>query len=156
MARKAGTISVDLEMKMAAFIKNTEKATAVLNSNVAQTKRSLNSIQQTAGLVQGAIAAWAGSQAVGAIKQVVDEFAEAQKSVVALNGALAATGRFSEETSQKIQDMAASMQQMTTADADELLQASATFAQFAKQLSGNEIANAQQAIIGLATVMKRP
>jgi hypothetical protein len=149
-----GKLSVDLELSTAAFQANIQKATATLNSNVAQMKRSMDVIQGTAGLVQGAIAAWAGSAVIGAIKQTINAYSDAEQSVVQLNSALASTGRASEAAITAIQDAASAISKVTTFDDDDLVAADATLAQFAKRLTGPELAAGEKAIAGLATVMK--
>lgn len=159
-AGNVGVLRVDLELLTAAFEAPLKKATAALNSNVAQMKRSLNTIQKSmdsvtraAGLVQGAVAAWAGSQVVGAIMQTVKAYGEAEKSVVSLNAVLQATGRFSESASDGIQKSAQALSRLTTFDDDDIVAATATFGQFAKKLTGPELAQGQKAIVGLAAVM---
>jgi hypothetical protein len=147
-----GTLSVDLEVRTAAFQANIQKATATLNSNVAQMKRGMDTLQGAANLVKGAVAAWAGSAALGAIRQTIDAYSDAEASVVQLTTALESTGRASESAVAAIQGAASAISKATVFDDDDLVAADATLAQFAKNLSGPELAAGEKAIAGLATV----
>ncbi len=152
---KTGTLTVDLEMRTAAFEAAIKKSTATLNSNVASMKRSMDSLTSTANLIQGAIAGWAGSQAVGAVVHLVQAFGEAQQAGLQLNGVLESTGRYSDAAAEAINNNATALSRLTTFDDDPIVAATATFGQFAKKLSGPELAEAEKAIIGLSSAMKQ-
>lgn len=86
-------------------------------------------------------------------KDLVGAFAEQEGAIVRLNAALRVTGRFTEEGSRRIQAMAAEMQRLTTVSDEASLAAAATVASFARELTPDQLAQVQQAAIGLAQVL---
>jgi len=86
-------------------------------------------------------------------RDLVGAFAAQENAVVKLNAALRVTGRYTEEGSARIQRMAQEMQRLTTVSDEAALAASATVASFAKELTTDQIAEMQQAAIGLAQVL---
>lgn len=159
---KAGIIEIDLAANTARFQSDMSKATRALNSNVSQMNKSLRSLQSAfksvQGMVGGTVAAMAAFAATNSIvnfgKDAVKAFNEAEDSAKRLSTALQTSGRLSAQAMKIIQDSAASIQRTTTQEDDAVTAATATFANFAKTLNAPELAQAQKAIVGLATVMK--
>src|SRR5216117_507314 len=85
------------------------------------------------------------------VGQIVKAFADQEAAIIRLNTALRVTGRYSEAGTKKIQDMATEMQRLTTVSDEAALGVSATLAQLATGLTTDQLAEAQKAVIGLAS-----
>jgi len=80
----------------------------------------------------------------------VKAFGIQEEAVVTLNAALKATGKYTEEASQKIQRVASELQEVTRHGDEALLAAVSAIAQLAKGLDVDQLADAQKIIIGIA------
>lgn len=162
MGSNVGTVSIDFIANMAGFVANIDKGTRAVNSSVAQMNKSLYSLQagfkSVQGMVGGTVAAMAafaaGNSIVNFGKDAVKAFNEAEQSASRLSAALMSTGRLSDQATQKIVNNATAISRATTVEDDALIEATASFANFAKKLNSSELASAQKAIVGLSTVMK--
>jgi hypothetical protein len=84
--------------------------------------RSMDGTSKTAGKLKDAFKAMAGPVALGAViagviklgKEAEDAFQAQEKAVVGVNAALKATGQFTEEAAQDMQDYASALQEITT------------------------------------------
>lgn len=156
MAR-IGSIFLDLKLESASLKTELEKTRKHLGKNVGQMNASMNTLSKAANAVRFAFAAVGvaitaaiGSEIVSKVIETIHAYAEAEKQVTALNSALQATGRFSEEGSAKIKASAEALQKLTVFDDDSIVGATATLAKFSKSLNTEELAKAQTAIIGLS------
>lgn len=73
-----------------------------------------NSFDQLKTAAVAAVGAFAGAQAIGAIKTFVSAANEQEDAVNSLNNSLRTAGSFSEEASQQFQDFASNLQQVST------------------------------------------
>jgi hypothetical protein len=84
--------------------------------------RSIDSTSKTASKLKNSLKSLAGPVAIGAViagaiklgKEVEDAFQVQEKAVAGVNAALKATGQFTSEAAQDIQDFASSLQEVTT------------------------------------------
>ena len=157
MSGFGGEINIKLGMDMAEFVKNIDKATRKTADAVSSMDKSFKSLQGAVNGLIGVGAALAGAFSVGEIvrfgSEAVRAFGEAEAAASRLNSALEGSGRLTQANQQAIIDSAQRLSQITSAEDDAIIEATAKLANFAKQLSGPELAQAQQAIIGLSTVM---
>lgn len=100
--------------------------------------------------LRGAAVAFTGVVAGRMVRGILDSFGAQEKAVIALNQALANSGKFSEEASRRIQAAAVEIQKLTTAGDEAITQATATVGELAKRLSVDELIQAQTAIVGIA------
>lgn len=110
----------------------------------------LRSLKDSIFSLRTAIAGWVAFVSTRVVGQIVAAFAEQEKAVIRLNTALRVTGRYTEEGTEKIQAMAAEMQNLTTVTDEAALGISATLAQLATGLTTDQLAEAQKAVIGLS------
>lgn len=95
---KIGSLLIDLGLQIASFEKNANKATTVLNSNVAQMKRSISSLEKSfqtitagAGALVGGFLALKAAQGAGALIKMADDASVLQARI---QNATKATGDY--------------------------------------------------------------
>jgi archaellum component FlaC len=161
---KIGRLNVQLGVDLEKFRSDMGSAFKVLNSNTAQMKRSLQGLQASFKVASAGVAvmgaaiaatgiAIAGSKLVEYGKESVKAFNEAEAAASRLRSSLVTTGRMSQATYDAVVTGAQRLAIATLAEDDAIISATAKFANFAKTLTGSELADAERAIIGLSTVM---
>src|SRR5258706_10476833 len=89
----------------------------------------LRSFKDSIFSLQTAVAGFVAFVTTRVVGQVIKAFADQEQAIIRLNTALRVTGRYTEDGSKKIQDMATEMQRLTTVSDEAALGVSATLAQ---------------------------
>lgn len=93
--------------------------------------------------------AFGGAVAAG-VGKLVEMFASEEEAIVKLNAALRISGLYSVEATTVIQQMAQKMQDQTTTSRDQAIEISSRFAALARNLTADQLAEAQRMVIGFA------
>src|SRR5207245_8485808 len=94
-------------------------------------------------------ALFGGAIAVG-VEKLVGMYAAEEQAVIKLNAALRLSGQYSVEATTAIQQMAQKMQDQTTTTRDQAIEISGRFAALARNLTADQLAEAQKMVIGYA------
>lgn len=157
MGRTVAVLDAELGLKTAKFNNNLAKSTKNMNTATAKMKTSMAKAQQGFKKLEGAIFSVQGAMVglgaaaiLGGLVLATKAYEEQQEAVTLLNSSLQATGRFSDEATQRLQANASALQQVTTAGDEAILKATATVAILAKNLKADEFTKVQKALVGLA------
>lgn len=118
-------------------------------------KNSIMSVSSAVMSLKGLLVGLAGAAIVKTVEGLVSAFAAQETVVNRLNAALRVSGRFTQEASDHIQAMADRMRETTIHSDEEALAVSATFASMAKELTAEQLAEAQKIAIGFADATGR-
>ena len=105
---------------------------------------------QAAKLGAALLAAFALRKIKDFFVSTLQGFGRQERAILRVNSALTNMGLFTAENSKILQDNAAALQRITTAGDEAILEATATIADLAKELTVGELAMAQEAVIALA------
>lgn len=123
----------------------------VPKKNLGIIQRGLNGITDAAKRAGTALVA---AFAIGKLKQygqaALEAFGRQERSILKVNSALVNMGKFSDESSKKLQDNASALQRVTEAGDEAILEATASIAELATELSVGELAKSQEAVIAIA------
>lgn len=123
----------------------------VPEKNLGVIRRGLKGITDAAKRAGAALVA---AFAVGKLKQygqaALQAFGRQERAILKVNSALQNMGRFSEENSKALQDNAAALQRVTEAGDEAILEATASIAELANELTVGELAKSQAAVIAIA------
>jgi len=128
---------------------DTRQFSGAMQQTQSQIGGVMRSVQRMAGAFGLAFGAYG---AVRYIKSSVAAFAEQEKAVEGLRATLELTGRAGGGALDRLTEKAAELQRVTTAADEELIGATASLGQLAKELDTGELERAQEAIIGIADV----
>ena len=96
------------------------------------------------------VAAFALRKIKDFVQATLEGFGRQERAILRVNSALTNMGLFTAENSKILQENAAALQRITTAGDEAILEATATIADLAKELTVGELAMAQEAVIALA------
>lgn len=154
MFKSLGDLLIKLGLDSSALDRGLQNSGKNLDKFKNNAVQSFKNAETAAISLKGAITAIGSAAAVGFIMNAVKAYMDAEASVVKLGVALKATGRYSQEAMGQIQGAAAQISKATTFDDDDIVAATATFAQFAKGLNSSQLASGQKLIVGLAHTMQ--
>lgn len=154
MLKGLGDLMIRLGLDSSKLDKGLNNAAKSLNNFKASATAGFNSLKSAIFSVQGAMIALGGSAVIGGLTNAVHAYMEAEAQVIKLGSALQSTGRYSELAMSQIKKSAEEISKLTAIDDDDIIGATATFAQFAKGLNAPQLAQAQKLIVGLSNTLK--
>lgn len=110
----------------------------------------LDALRQRIFSLRTAFAAMSAFIVGRVVRDWINAFGKQEDAIIKLNTALRVTGRFTEEGSRRIQEMASEIQRLTTVADEAALEVSGTIAQLATQLTVEQLAEVQKAAVGLS------
>lgn len=129
------------------------KAKDLSAAALGRAQRGIKGLVSSVFSLKGALVGLAGFAGFRILRGLANMWAEQESAIIRLNAVLRSTGRFSEEASDGIQKMASEMQRLTIHGDEALILATATLGQFADELTGPQLAEAQKVLIGLADTL---
>lgn len=126
---------------------------ADLKKSLAQSQATFERFGSTVKRIGGVIAAaFAARAVIGFGRSALEAFGNQEQAVAKLNAVLKATGGVTGFTSEQLQEMASSLQNVTTFGDEVILNAQSIIATF-KNIRGDEFRRATEAALDMATVL---
>ncbi len=120
-------------------------------ANLTKIGRAVSTLKSKVGqLGASLLAMFAVQKVVAFTRAVLEGFGRQERAILRVNSALMNMGQFTEENSKILQENAAALQRVTATGDEAILEATATIADLATELTVGELAKAQEAAIALA------
>lgn len=139
-----------LRLNLVANTRQFKRGMRSAQNSARRTRSRLTRLKNAVFSLQGALVAIGGAAVLRGMKSMVDAFAQQEEAVISLQAALVATGRDGAGALELLTQRAAEFQQITTKGDEAIIAATASLGQLAKELSVQDLADAQKAIIGIA------
>jgi len=149
------TISQSLTAKLKVNTADFKRGLGRANDQAKRAGQQMRASFKSAALAFAAVGVaglLAARKVISAVKSVVGAFAIQQEAEIGLQAALKATGKVGDDAFSLITKKAAELQKVTTKGDEALIRASSSLALLAPALNAKELANAQEAIVGIADV----
>lgn len=153
---RIGSLEIGISAGTARLQKDMAKAVNIMESSAGKMALALkkleghfNGVKLGIMGIQGAMVAFAGSAAIGQIKNLTAQFQETERQVSTLRDALLETGR-SASVFKELEANAESLARQTTASASALMEATGRIALLNKHLRPDELEDTQRVVIALA------
>jgi len=150
MANEVGTITVRADTRE---VDKGTRSLRQMGEQSGRTEKQIGKVEKASGKLGRTLGRLAGAISVGLFaRKVIENTREQEKAVAQLNATLRSTGRYSDETSQALQNQAAALQKLTTYGDESIITAQSQLLTF-KELGNEVFPRATQAVLDMSAKM---